>query len=119
MSKLIYDKGFHDSIIGTVNNQIKELIFNNMDDKTAFIDTTWIGDDMVGLKEFLNQEYNTILCYSGPDWESTNCIPTRRNAHKLILTNPNNAPVVYVGNSRGEYYFNFWLEFIRRHKRKY
>ena len=119
MSKLIYDKGFHDSIIGTVNNQIKELIFNNMDDKTAFIDTTWIGDDMVGLKEFLNQEYNTILCYSGPDWESTNCIPTRRNAHKLILTNPNNAPVIYVGNSRGEYYFNFWLEFIRRHKRKY
>lgn len=107
---LIYDRGFFNNIIGDVDSVIKNLIISQLPNDYTFINTTWIEDEN-DLKNIL--DFNkTSICYSGPDWENTQCIDLRRNAHNVIKENSRN--VLHVGNSRGEYYFNFWTEFIRQ-----
>lgn len=106
---LIYDHGFNNNIIGDVDRSIKDRIISSLSDDFVFINTTWIEKDS-DLRSVVSSEKISI-CYSGPDWENTNCIDIRRQAHRYIRENSRD--VIYIGNTRGKFYFNFWAEFIR------
>lgn len=107
---LIYDRGFNNNIIGDVDTDIKNSILSQLSDNHVFVNTTWIERNQ-DLEKILSKNKITV-CYSGPDWENTNCIDIRREAHKLILEN--SKEIICVGNTRGRYYFNYWAEFIRQ-----
>lgn len=106
---LTYDKGFADNIIGDIDRIIKDLIISKLDDDYVFVNTTWIEQD-TDLETVISKDKSTI-CYSGPDWENTQCVDIRRQAHRYIKENSKD--VIYIGNSWGDYYFNFWAEFVR------
>lgn len=107
---LIYDKGFHGNIIGDVDTKIKNKIISQLSKKHVFINTTWIeyNDD---LKNVISED-KIAVCYSGPDWENSNCIDLRRYAHQYIKDN--SKITFYIGNTNGNFYFNYWAEFIRQ-----
>jgi len=107
---LIYDRGFSNNIIGDVDSSVKQLIISQLDSDYVFINTTWI-ENKQSLRDILDIN-KTAVCYSGPDWENTNCIDLRKHAHDIILKNSKS--VIHVGNTRGSNYFNFWAEFIRQ-----
>jgi hypothetical protein len=106
---LIYDKGFSHNIIGDIDKVIKDIIISKLSNDSVFVNTTWIEKDF-DLENIISKDKTTV-CYSGPDWENTSCIDIRRQAHQYIKENSRD--VIYIGNSRGDYYFNFWAEFIR------
>jgi hypothetical protein len=108
---LIYDHGFNNNVIGDVDRSIKDKIISGLCDQYIFVNTTWIEKDQ-DLENILNLK-KIAICYSGPDWENTNCINIRRQAHQLIKDN--SKEVIYLGNTRGKHYFNFWAEFIRQY----
>lgn len=112
---LIYDRGFANNVIGDVDTGIKDAIVRQLSDNHAFINTTWI-ENTADLTDILHVE-NTSVCYSGPDWENTQCIDIRRTAHAIIKQNSKD--VLHIGNSSGGYYFNFWAEFIRQHNESF
>lgn len=107
---LVYDQGFSNNIVGDVDEKIKNSILEKLDSNTVFINTTWIEDNDT-LRSVLDKN-KIAICYSGPDWENTQCIDIRRKAHKVILEKSKS--VIYIGNTRGSNYFNFWAEFIRQ-----
>lgn len=106
---LIYDRGFSNNIIGDADKIIKDMILSKLSTDHVFVNTTWIEDD-IDLRSIIHPEKISI-CYSGPDWENTSCINIRRQAHQYIRENSRD--VIYIGNNRGDHYFNFWAEFIR------
>lgn len=106
---LIYDKGFDNNIIGDVDKSIKECILSQLTVNFVFINTTWIENN-TDLRSVVHPGKISI-CYSGPDWENTNCVDVRKQAHQFIKENSKDT--IYVGNTRGKFYFNFWAEFIR------
>lgn len=106
---LIYDKGFNNNIIGDVDTIVKNQIISLLNNDHVFVNTTWIENDL-DLQSIISKEKITV-CYSGPDWENTNCIDIRRQAHQYIKEN--SKEVIHIGNTRGDFYFNFWAEFIR------
>lgn len=111
MAKLVYDKGFSNNIIGEHDTLIKNIILSQLNDDDLFINTTWleITDE---LKHLLGLSPNRVICYSGPDWENTVC---RKDAHEYLKQyNP-----IHVGNTYGEYYFSFWLDFVYKNLKKY
>lgn len=107
---LIYDKGFHGNIIGDVDQNIKDKILSQITDDYIFVNTTWIEKDQ-DLENIVSKD-KIAICYSGPDWENSNCIDIRRQAHQYIIKNSKD--VLYIGNTRGKHYFNYWAEFIRQ-----
>ena len=106
---LIYDRGFSNNIIGDVDKIIKDMILSKLSSDYVFVNTTWIEQDR-DLETIISKDKITV-CYSGPDWENTSCIDIRRQAHSYIKEN--SREVIYIGNSLGDHYFNFWAEFIR------
>jgi hypothetical protein len=106
---LIYDRGFSNNIIGDVDQKIKNTILSMLSDEHVFINTTWIEKDLE-LKNIINKN-KIAVCYSGPDWENSNCIDIRKDAHLFIKNN--SKKTIHIGNTEGLYYFNFWAEFIR------
>ena len=107
---LVYDRGFSNNVIGDVDSNIKQAIISQLDSNYVVINTTWIEYDQ-HLQSVLDST-KTAVCYSGPDWENTNCIDIRKEAHSAILKNSKS--VVHIGNTRGPNYFNYWAEFIRQ-----
>lgn len=107
---LIFSRGFKNNIIGDVDTSIENIIISNLSNKYVLINTTWLEIS----RELIDTlDINKIaVCYSGPDWENTNCIDIRKQAHELIKKN--SLDVIHVGNSDGKFYFNFWAEFIRQ-----
>jgi hypothetical protein len=107
---VVYSNGFKNNIIGNVDQVIEHSIISRLQDNHVFINTTWleINDELISTFD----KNKTAICYSGPDWENTNCIDIRKNAHTLISENFKN--VIHIGNTRGKFYFNFWAEFIRQ-----
>ena len=113
MAKLIYDKGFeNDSIIGSHDAHIKNLIKSQLNKHDAFINTTWLEIDK-DLIKILKENPNRIICYSGPDWENTVC---RKKCYDFIDKHKN---VIQIGNSYGKHYFSFWLDFVFNHQQRY
>ena len=109
----VYEKGFsEDNIIGEIDREIKDMIADQMTmtGSVAFVNSTWIERDKE-LERIKN--FDNVIVYSGPDWENTNCIPLRRNAHQFL--NDNNKNVVHVGNTYGKNYFSYWLYFVYEH----
>jgi hypothetical protein len=106
--KKIYDSNFHPgTIIGNHNRFVQDFFNLNLSNKSAFLDTTWLNINPF-LEKFLNDNKNkTLLAYSGPDWENTICRPNVHNWLKNL-----HPDVKYIGNSYGEYYFSFWLDFV-------
>jgi len=110
---LIYDRGFfgESNIIAKHDLNIKNIICNQLTPADAFINTTWIELDNT-LIEILENTSGRVFCYSGPDWENTKCRPAVHNLLKDY--NP-----IYVGNSSGDYYFSFWMDFVNTYLHKY
>jgi hypothetical protein len=108
--KLIYSQGFKNNIIGDVDSTIENFIVSNLPENYVFINTTWLEktDNLLNILD----KNKIAVCYSGPDWENTNCIDIRKDAHKTIREN--SLDVIHIGNTRGKFYFNFWTEFIRQ-----
>lgn len=109
----VYEKGFsEDNIIGEIDREIKDMIADQMTmtGSVAFVNSTWIERDKE-LERIKN--FDNVIVYSGPDWENTNCIQLRRNAHQFL--NDNNKNVVHVGNTYGKNYFSYWLYFVYEH----
>ena len=92
---LIYDRGFSNNIIGDVDKIIKDMILSKLSSDYVFVNTTWIEQDR-DLETIISKDKITV-CYSGPDWENTNCIDIRRQAHSYIKEN--SREVIYIGNS--------------------
>lgn len=112
MANLIYDRGFDASkIIGHHDIKIKQAIQQQLGPSDAFINTTWIEYDDE-LQSLLAENPNRIVFYSGPDWENTSC---RRSVHEKIKHNNK----LFVGNSRGKFYFSYWLDFVYEYLDKY
>lgn len=112
-NKLVYSRGFKNNVIGIVDSFIEQNIIKNISKDFVFVNTTWI-EKTEELVNILDKSKVTI-CYSGPDWENTNCIDIRKHAHKIIKEN--SSDVLHIGNTRGKYYFNFWAEFIRQNSK--
>lgn len=110
-----YDKGFNkNNIIGVHEYKIKSFIKNQLNDKNdIFINTTWIRIDH-DLKKLTETISDRTICYSGADWENTEC---RKKENDFINKNFNN--VIRIGNTRGKYYFSFWLDFVFYNLKKY
>lgn len=104
----IYDSNFHPgSIIGNHNRLIQNFFHYHLPDNLVFLDTTWLHINPK-LEEFVNEnKNNTLLAYSGPDWENTVCRPS---VHTWL--SELHSDVKYIGNSSGKYYFSFWLDFV-------
>lgn len=106
---LIYDQGFTpQNIIGQHDRVIKNIIMYQLSEDDVFINTTWLEVDD-NLKHIADKNKNAI-CYSGPDWENTIC---RKKQNEFI--DDNFKDVYRVGNTRGDYYFSFWLDFVFNH----
>ena len=99
------------SLQGQVDNYIIETISLQLPEDFSLVDTGWLEADDMAINSLDSSK--TAVCYSGIDWENTNCIEPRRDAHKLIQQK--STAQIYIGNSNGPYYFNFWAEFIRQH----
>ena len=99
------------SLRGQVDNYIIETISLQLPEDFLLVDTGWMEADDMAINSLDSSK--TAVCYSGIDWENTNCIEPRLDAHKLIQQK--SKAQIYIGNSNGPYYFNFWTEFIRQH----
>lgn len=108
-----YDKQFNLSRRGKVNCYIIEQILPQLCSDYVFIDTSNITVNDTELDK-LNPE-KIAVCYSSIDWENAGCIPLRTDAHKIICDN--SRAQIHIGNSFGEYYFSYWVEFIRQNPR--
>lgn len=93
------------------DNIIIKIICNQLTPDQIFVDTGWLDIDY--LKKLDLTATKTAVCYSGIDWENTNCIDARLGAHRYIRDHSGNQ--LHIGNSSGVFYFNWWAEFIRQY----
>ena len=99
--------------VGIVQN-----LLDRLPGHVCLINSTWLGDDLKGLKKFIAETTCTeAAVYSGPDWENTNCINKRKDAHQLLQDNFDK--VYLVGNTNKGYYFSYWLKYIGNHWSSY
>ncbi len=95
--------------MGVIKKDVENMIAKKISTmkNTAFVNSMWIefDDKIKNIKNF-----DTVIVYSGFDWESTNDIMTRRMAHRFL--EKNNKRVVHIGNTYGKNYFSFWLYFV-------
>jgi hypothetical protein len=129
---LIWDKGFtttaapQPNIIADLELQIVPEIQKHLTDADAFVNKTWIWWDG-DLKKIANSG-KRLICYSGADWDNS-CERT----HYGRFTNSevdrvvsvweqielSKAEVIHIGNTRGNHYHSFWLEFVAQNVHKY
>lgn len=111
---MIYDKGFAtDNVIGAHDAFVKNIIIDKCKKYNyGFINTTWLEVDEE-LEKFVKNN-KKVVCYSGPDWENTIC---RKKQNDFIKENTKQA--IYIGNSYGDHYFSFWLDFVFSNRRHY
>ena len=95
---------------GKVDNYIIEKIISQLSNNQILIDTGWLISKDPSIAQLDNTKI--AVCYSGIDWENTGCILERVEAHKLIKNNSKSQ--IHIGNSKGKYYFSYWVEFIRQ-----
>ena len=101
-----------ETTISKTEKKIIKMLLRRLPGHICLINSTWLGDDLQGLKKFIDKTPCTeAAVYSGPDWENTNCIERRREAHQYI--EDHFSKVYHLGNTNKGYYFNYWLEFIR------
>lgn len=99
------------SIRGKVDDYINENITRQLPNDHILIDTGWLESNDPAIAQL--NDTKVAVCYSGIDWENTDCIEPRRNAHKLIQQK--SKAQIHIGNSNGPYYFSYWVEFIRQY----
>lgn len=100
-----WDKGFcTTNLIGQHDSIIKNTIKSQLKHTDAFVNSTWFEYDD-DFENILSYNPKRLVFYSGPDWENTIC---RRDAYAKF----DNDNIIFVGNTDGEYYFSFWLDFV-------
>ena len=105
-----FDKGTQS--IGKTEKVLTKLLLEKLPGRVCLINSTWLGEDPEGLKEFLDQTTCTeAAVYSGPDWDNTTEIGKRVDTHRLLQDKFEK--VHYIGNTNKGYYFSFWLQFMR------
>lgn len=108
---LIVDKGFDNNIIGEHDKKVKSAIQKNLTSDCIFINTTWLEIDNE-IKSLPKSK--TAILYSGPDWENTVCRADQNNYIDKKFKS-----VVRIGNTYGDNYFSFWLDFVLEHLDSY
>jgi hypothetical protein len=98
------------SLRGKVDDYIINTIKLQLPRDHVLVDTGWLEVNDVAVR--LLDASKTAVCYSGIDWENTNCIESRVDAHALIRQK--SKAQIHIGNSNGAYYFSYWAEFIRQ-----
>jgi len=124
-----YDKGFttdaitQPNIIGELDSEIIQIIKSQLKENDCFINTTWIRYEPE-LVDIVNKG-KRLVCYSGADWNNKHFEIQDENERVLDFKRiwkyiqRSNCEVIHVGNTKGDYYFSFWLEFISRHLDNY
>ena len=101
----IWDKGFSQySVIGQHDIKLKNIIKSKLQDTDAFINSTWFECDD-DFQNILKYNPKRLVFYSGPDWENSKC---RRKEYAKF----NHDNIIFVGNTEGDFYFSFWLDFV-------
>ena len=72
-----------------------------------FVNSIWFEYDEQ-MVDLLKSKPSRIVVYSGMDWHDTGY---RKHVHDKLHEHCDN--VIYVGNTDGQYYFSFWLFFIK------
>jgi len=111
MKDNIFSYGFvNKNLISKLNKQILTTLAKQINRETLIVDTTWLylPDNIRYLFNKLNQTYNSILLYSGPD----SC-PVGGPYFYLEKILKEAYTVYDVGNYYGLNYFSFWLEYLR------
>ena len=106
---MAYSSQFSRSKRGQVNQSIIDKILPQLNSDQVFIDTSSIVVEDIEPNLLENK---IAVCYSSIDWENTGCITIRTDAHDLIKKHSSRQ--VHIGNTRGKYYFSYWVEFIRQ-----
>ena len=123
MNFLIYDNGFEENtIIGHHDKQIKQILINQLKDNDSFMDSTWITVRDANFKEFIDKvkkDSNRIISYSGPDWNNLYGPPHERHTFSSEWGLLNECNVLHIGNTLGEYYFSFWVDFVYKNLNSY
>jgi hypothetical protein len=112
--KLIYqfDKGFdYNSLLGKFDLPLRNIIKSQLNSTDAWVNDNWVklDDD---LSSILSRKYDRVIVYSGIDWERS-----RQKPEIFELLNKHNT--IYIGNSYGEYYFSWWMEFVYANLNKF
>lgn len=104
-----------ESLRGKVDRYIVDAITRQLSNNHVLIDTFWmtVDDPEIALLD----DTKIAICYSGIDWENTGCIEARLEAHRLI--NSMSASQIHIGNTNNEYFFSYWVEFIRQNPNNY
>ena len=68
---LIYDRGMRNSTQAYTDKAVIKIILEKLTDQHVFINTTWISKDP-DLENVVSKN-KIAVCYSGSDWENTNC----------------------------------------------
>jgi hypothetical protein len=95
---------------GKVNSYVIEKILPQLNDDQILVDTSSITPQDQVL-ETLHAD-KIAVCYSSIDWENTNCIALRKDAHAIIQARTQSQ--IHIGNTSGKYFFSYWVEFIRQ-----
>lgn len=116
MQHLYSPEVFPNTVIGVVDENIKNFFRQYASDDTAMIDTIWMNDELIPqFTETVPDKH--LLVYSGADpypGQPAKHIPVKHSAAwRSIANHP--AGYSLIGNIRNENYFCFWLEFIRTH----
>ena len=91
-----FDKGTQS--IGKTEKVLTKLLLEKLPGRVCLINSTWLGEDPEGLKEFLDQTTCTeAAVYSGPDWDNTTEIGKRVDTHRLLQDKFEK--VHYIGNT--------------------
>ena len=92
----------------------KKLVSSVADDKIV-VNTTWFSDPdyCKRLKQWTGRlSGQTLLLYSGMDWQNTNCTETTKEIHKWLS---DHHPIKHIGHTSEGHYFNYWMSFIKHH----
>lgn len=115
---LVYDNGFEPTnIIGHHDKKIKQIIINQLLKMDTFIDTAFIkfDKDLNEVLELSRSQGRRLICYSGPDWNNSHCPPHEHHPFAEQWAQLDQSNVLHVGNTIGQHYFSFWLDFVYTH----
>jgi len=103
--------------IGSLNKEVIETLLNQIDEKTLIINTSCLWPVKNNFELVINKIQNLsptkIFLWTDIDWDRHN------QGDQLIDMLENEFNAVWAGNYPGDYFFCYWLEFIRKHKDEY
>lgn len=107
----IFGEDFPTGIVGDYAKEIKQRIIQQINPTDLFLDSCFLREITPELKKFLQQprRNSKLYVWSGPDWDYTYW-------HKPVKQYIDKFNPYHIGNSsEDEYYFSFWLSWVRNY----